>query len=120
MEDLRAEQKSVSLNFREKEGLVLLLKLVETADVFVENMKPGRIEEMGIGPDVLLERNPDLVIARVTGFGQTGPYSSQGGFGTVVEAMSGFAAMNGFADRVLVLPPLALADMIAGLYVLCQ
>lgn len=109
-------KKSVSLNFREKEGLDLLLKLVETADVFVENMKPGRIEEMGIGPDVLLERNPDLVIARVTGFGQTGPYSSQGGFGTVVEAMSGFAAMNGFADRVPVLPPLALADMIAGLY----
>ncbi len=109
-------KKSVSLNFREREGLELLLTLVETADVFVENMKPGRIEEMGIGPDVLLERNPDLVIGRVTGFGQTGPYSSQGGFGTVVEAMSGFAAMNGFADRVPVLPPLALADMIAGLY----
>jgi len=109
-------KKSVSLNFREKEGLDLLLKLVESADIFVENMKPGRIEEMGIGPDVLLERNPDIVIARVTGFGQTGPYSSQGGFGTVVEAMSGFAAMNGFADRVPVLPPLALADMIAGLY----
>ena len=109
-------KKSVSLNFREKEGLELLLKLVQSADVFVENMKPGRIEEMGIGPEVLLERNPDLIIARVTGFGQTGPYSSQGGFGTVVEAMSGFAAMNGFADRVPVLPPLALADMIAGLY----
>ena len=109
-------KKSVSLNFREKDGLDLLLKLDESTDVFVENMKPGRIEEMGIGPDVLLERNPDLVIARVTGFGQTGPYSSQGGFGTVVEAMSGFAAMNGFADRVPVLPPLALADMIAGLY----
>ena len=109
-------KKSVSLNFREQEGLNLLLELVKSADVFVENMKPGRIEEMGIGPEVLLERNPDLVIARVTGFGQTGPYSSQGGFGTVVEAMSGFAAMNGFADRVPVLPPLALADMIAGLY----
>jgi len=109
-------KKSVSLNFREREGLDLLLRLVETADVFIENMKPGRIEEMGIGPDVLLERNPNLVIARVTGFGQTGPYSSQGGFGTVVEAMSGFAAMNGFPDRVPVLPPLALADMISGLY----
>lgn len=109
-------KKSVSLNFREQEGLDLLLRLIETADVFIENMKPGRIEEMGIGPDVLLARNPDLVIARVTGFGQTGPYSSQGGFGTVVEAMSGFAAMNGFPDRVPVLPPLALADMISGLY----
>lgn len=109
-------KKSVSLNFREREGLDLLLRLVETADVFIENMKPGRIEEMGVGPDVLLDRNPNLVIGRVTGFGQTGPYSSQGGFGTVVEAMSGFAAMNGFADRVPVLPPLALADMIAGLY----
>ena len=109
-------KKSVSLNFREQEGLDLVRKLVEDADVFVENMKPGRMEEMGIGPNELLKHNPDLVIVRVSGFGQTGPYSNQGGFGTVVEAMSGFAAMNGFADRVPVLPPLALADMIAGLY----
>lgn len=109
-------KKSVSLNFREKEGLELIRRLVETADVFVENMIPGRLESMGIGPDDLMARNPNLIMVRVTGFGQTGPYSGHGGFGTVVEAMSGFAAMNGFADRVPVLPPLALADMIAGLY----
>ena len=109
-------KKSVTLNFREPEGLDILLRLVETADCFVENMRPGRLEEMGIGPDVLLARNPNLIVTRVTGFGQTGPYSSHGGFGTVVEAMSGFAALNGFADRVPVLPPLALADMVAGLY----
>ena len=109
-------KKSVSLNFREPEGLDLIKRLVETADVFIENMIPGRLESMGIGPDALLGINPNLIMVRVTGFGQTGPYSKHGGFGTVVEAMSGFAAMNGFADRVPVLPPLALADMIAGLY----
>ncbi len=109
-------KKSVSLNFREPEAIDLVLQLAETADVFVENMRPGRIEEMGIGPEALHARNPDLVIVRVTGFGQTGPYSAHGGFGTVVEAMSGFAARNGFSDRVPVLPPLALADMVAGLY----
>ncbi len=109
-------KKSVSVNFREQEGLDLILRLAETADAFIENMKPGRLEEMGIGPEALHARNPNLIITRVTGFGQTGPYSDQGGFGTVVEALSGFAAMNGFDDRVPVLPPLALADMVAGLY----
>ena len=68
-----------------------------------------------MAPDVLLSDNPDLIIVRVSGFGQTGPYSSQPGFGTLVEAMSGMAARTGFPDREPVLPPLALADMIAGL-----
>jgi crotonobetainyl-CoA:carnitine CoA-transferase CaiB-like acyl-CoA transferase len=70
---------------------------------------------MGLGPDVLLKRNPRLVIARLSGFGQTGPYKNRPGFGTLVEAMSGFASRNGFPDRPPLLPPLALADMIAGL-----
>jgi formyl-CoA transferase len=71
---------------------------------------------MGIGPAVLHGRNPKLIIVRISGFGQDGPYRDRPGFGTLVEAMSGFAAKNGFADRPPVLPPLALADMIAGLY----
>ena len=87
-----------------------------TAQVLIENFRPGTLEEMGLGPDVLHARNPNLIIVRVTGFGQDGPYRDRPGFGTLVEAMSGFAAKNGFGDRPPVLPPLALADMVAGLY----
>lgn len=108
-------KKSVSLNLRTDEAKEILLKLVETADGLVENYRPGRMEQMGLGPDVLLRRNPKLIMVRLTGFGQTGPYREYGGFGTLVEAMSGFAARNGFEDREPVLPPLALADNIAGL-----
>src|SRR5205807_1458793 len=82
----------------------------------IENYRPGTLEEMGLGPDVLHAGNPDLIVVRISGFGQTGPYAELPGFGTLVEAMSGFAARTGFADREPVLPPLALADMIAGLY----
>ena len=71
---------------------------------------------MGIGPDVLHALNPQLIIVRVSGWGQDGPYRDKPGFGSLVEGMSGFAAKNGFADRPPVLPPLALADMVAGLY----
>jgi formyl-CoA transferase len=71
---------------------------------------------MGFGPDVLHKRNPGLIIVRITGFGQDGPYRDRPGFGTLVEAMSGFASKNGFEDRPPVLPPLAMADMISGLY----
>ena len=88
----------------------------KTADVFIENYRPGTLEEMGLGPDVLHKANPGLIVVRVSGFGQTGPYAELPGFGTLVEAMSGFAARTGFPDREPVLPPLALADMIAGLY----
>ncbi len=93
-----------------------LLRLVAGADVLIENFRPGTLEEIGLGPEVLLAKNPGLIIVRVSGFGQTGPYAPLPGFGTLVEAMSGFAARTGFPDREPVLPPLALADMIAGLY----
>jgi crotonobetainyl-CoA:carnitine CoA-transferase CaiB-like acyl-CoA transferase len=90
--------------------------LVGSTDVFIENYRPGTLEEMNLGPDVLLSTNPDVIIVRISGFGQTGPYAPLPGFGTLVEAMSGFAARTGFSDREPVLPPFALADMIAGLY----
>ena len=77
--------------------------------------REGEGEEMGLGPEQLHARNPALVIVRVSGFGQTGPYRERPGFGSLVEAMSGFASRNGFPDRPPLLPPLALADMIAGL-----
>jgi crotonobetainyl-CoA:carnitine CoA-transferase CaiB-like acyl-CoA transferase len=109
-------KKSVTLNLRAAEGMDLLRKLVTTAQVFIENYRPGTLEEMGIGPDVLHALNPKLIIVRVSGWGQDGPYRDKPGFGSLVEGMSGFASKNGFADRPPVLPPLALADMIAGLY----
>ena len=70
---------------------------------------------MGLGPDILHKHNPKLIIVRISGFGQTGPYSDRPGFGSLVEGMSGFAFRNGFPDRPPLLPPIAMADMIAGL-----
>ena len=109
-------KKSVTLNLRAAEGKALLLQLAEKADVLIENFRPGTLEAMGFAPEVLLARNPGIVVVRISGWGQDGPYKSRPGFGTLVEGMSGFAAKNGFEDREPVLPPLALADMIAGLY----
>jgi formyl-CoA transferase len=109
-------KKSVTLNFRQEGAVEMMLDLVASSRVLVENFKPGTLEKMGIGPDVLLKRNPNLIIIRISGWGQDGMWAHKPGFGSLVEAMSGFAAMNGFADRPPVLPPLALADMIAGLY----
>jgi crotonobetainyl-CoA:carnitine CoA-transferase CaiB-like acyl-CoA transferase len=106
---------SVVMNLRHDAARAALLRLVETADVFIENYRPGTLEAMGLAPEILLVRNPRLVVVRISGFGQTGPYAQLPGFGTLVEAMSGFADRTGFPDREPVLPPLALADMIAGL-----
>src|SRR5215216_5755143 len=109
-------KKSVTLNLRDADGRALLRRLAATAQVFIENFRPGTLEQMGIGPDMLLAANPKLIIVRVSGWGQDGPYRDRPGFGTLVESMSGYAARTGFADREPVLPPTALADMIAGLY----
>lgn len=109
-------KRSIVLDLRKDAAKDALLRLAATADLFIENYRPGTLEEMGLGPDVLHKANPRLIIVRVSGFGQTGPYAELPGFGTLVEAMSGFAARTGFPDREPVLPPLALADMIAGLY----
>jgi crotonobetainyl-CoA:carnitine CoA-transferase CaiB-like acyl-CoA transferase len=109
-------KRSLGLNFRAEGAPELLRQLATRADVLVEGFRPGTLEEMGLAPDTLHSQNPQLIIVRVSGFGQTGPYAPRPGFGTLVEAMSGFSARNGFADREPVLPPLALADMIAGLY----
>jgi crotonobetainyl-CoA:carnitine CoA-transferase CaiB-like acyl-CoA transferase len=109
-------KKSLAINLRPQAGRAALMELVARSQVLIENYRPGTLEEMGFGPDVLHARNPGLIIVRITGFGQDGPYRDRPGFGSLVEGMSGFAAKNGFADRPPVLPPLALADMIAGLY----
>ena len=109
-------KKSVTLDFRQPRGRELLLQLVQGSQILVENFVPGKLESMGLSPEVLFQANPGLVMVRVSGWGQTGPYASKPGFGTLVEAASGFASMNGFPDRPPVLPPLALADMVSGVY----
>jgi len=103
----------VYLKSTESPGIIL--DLVAHFDVMIESFRFRYLERLGVGPDTLLARNPKLVLVRVPGFGQTGPYAKRPGFGTLVEAMSGFASRNGFDDREPVLPPLAMADMIAGL-----
>ncbi len=109
-------KKSLALDLRHRDALAVLGDLIAASDVLIENFRPGTLEAMGLAPSVLHARTPKLIIVRVSGFGQDGPYRERPGFGTLVEGMSGFAAMNGFADREPVLPPLALADMVAGLY----
>ncbi len=109
-------KKSLALELRKPEARELLLKLLPGAAVFVESFRPGTLEDMGLGPEVLLKHNPKLVIVRISGWGQEGPYRRRPGFGTLVEGMSGFAALNGFDDREPVLPPMYLADTVAGLY----
>ena len=109
-------KKSVALELRKPEARELLLKMVEKADVFVESFRPDTLEKMGLAPAALHARNPRLVIVRISGWGQSGPYRRRPGFGTLVEGISGFASFNGFADREPVLPPMYMADSYAGLY----
>ena len=109
-------KKSVALSLREARGRKLFLDLIATSQVLIENFRPGTLEAMGLGPEILHRRNPGLVIVRVSGWGQDGPYRDRPGFGTLVESMSGYAARTGFPDREPALPPTALADMVAGLY----
>ena len=108
-------KRSMTLDMKSDAGLAALRKLLRHAQVLVENFVPGGLEKMGLAPATLHADNPKLVIVRISGWGQTGPWSNRPGFGTLVEAMSGFAHLNGFPDRPPALPPLALADMIAGM-----
>lgn len=109
-------KRSIALNLRSADSIALIRQLVKDADALIESFRPGVLEAMGLGPEVLLGLNPDLVITRISGWGQTGPYRHKPGFGTLVEGYSGFAAINGFADREPVLPPIFLGDMTTGLY----
>lgn len=108
-------KRSVTLNLREPRGRELLLAMVEHAQVLVENFRAGTLERWGLDEATLHAANPQLLVVRVSGWGQTGPKAGDPGYGSLVEGRSGFAEMNGFADRAPVLPPLALADMVAGL-----
>ena len=109
-------KKSIGLDFRSPDSKEIIFHLIENADVMIENFRPGTLEKMGFGFDILEKINPKLILLRISGFGQTGPYTSRPGFGTLVESMSGFAHKNGELNGGPLLPPLALADMISGLY----
>jgi crotonobetainyl-CoA:carnitine CoA-transferase CaiB-like acyl-CoA transferase len=108
-------KRTVTIDLKTPEGLETMLALCDSAHVLVENFRPGTLERLGLGPDVLLERNPTLVVTRVTGFGQTGPYAGRPGFATLAEAMSGFASLNGEPDGAPLLPPIALTDEVTAL-----
>jgi crotonobetainyl-CoA:carnitine CoA-transferase CaiB-like acyl-CoA transferase len=108
-------KRSVVLDLKTDDGIEHMRRLVDTADVLVENFRPGTLERLGLAPDELLARNPGLVVLRVTGFGQDGPYAGRPGFATLAEAMSGFAAINGEPDGAPLLPPVALTDEIAAM-----
>ena len=112
---LARNKRLVTLDLSRPEGADLFLRLVADADVVLENFRPGTLERWGLGWDELSTANQRLVLARVSGFGQTGPYAARPGFGTLAEAMSGFAMLNGEPDGPPLLPPLALADGVAGL-----
>jgi crotonobetainyl-CoA:carnitine CoA-transferase CaiB-like acyl-CoA transferase len=113
--EISRNKRTVAVNLGQPDGAEVFRTLAATADVLVENFRPGTLERWGIGPDVLHEANPNLVIVRVSGFGQTGPYSARAGFGTLAEAMSGFAALTGDQDGPPTLPSFGLADSICGI-----
>ncbi|HEX6235849.1 MAG TPA: CoA transferase [Acidimicrobiales bacterium] len=108
-------KRCATLDLKSDEGRACLLRLVDEAHVLIENFRPGVLERLGLGPDVLLARNPDLVVCRVTAFGQDGPYAQRPGFATLAEAMSGFAAINGEPDGGPLLPPIALTDEVTAM-----
>ena len=108
-------KRCVTIDLKSDGGHAAMLSLCDSADVLIENFRPGTLERLGLGPSVLLARNPRLVITRVTGFGQDGPYAARPGFATLAEAMSGFAAVNGSPDGPPLLPPVALADEVTAL-----
>lgn len=112
---LGRNKRTMTLDLSATEGQDVMIRLVESADVLIENFRPGTLERWNLSWDRLSEINPDLVLARVTGFGQFGPYARRPGFGTLAEAMSGFAAMTGEPDGPPTLPPFGLADGICAL-----
>ncbi len=112
---LARNKRCLGLYLGDPDGAAIFRELCADADVLIENFRPGTLERWGVGPEVLHADNPGLVITRVTGFGQTGPYASRPGFGTLIESMSGFAHATGEADGPPTLPPLGLADSIAGI-----
>lgn len=113
---LARNKKSVTANLRSEAGRAVVKRLMNTADVVIENFKPGTMEKWGLGPDEFDESNPKLIYARISGYGQTGPYAKKPGFASVTEAFSGFRHLNGFPGEAPVRPNLSTGDTVAGLH----
>jgi crotonobetainyl-CoA:carnitine CoA-transferase CaiB-like acyl-CoA transferase len=109
-------KKSITLNLREAEGQEMVRELAKDADVVIENFRPGTLEKWGIGYEDLKKINPSIIMTRISGYGQTGPYRDKVGFGSVAESMGGLRYLTGFPDRPPVRVGLAIGDSIAGLY----
>ena len=108
-------KRTIALDLKSDEDKALFLRLIDGANVLVENFRPGTLERLGLSPDTLLKRNDKLVIVRVTGFGQTGPYASRPGFASIAESMAGLSAISGDPDGPPMLPPIALTDEVTGI-----
>jgi formyl-CoA transferase len=113
---LARNKRAITLDLRHPEGQQIFLRLLATTDVLVENFRPGTLDRWGLSADRLREANPDLVVARISGYGQTGPYAGMAGFGTPATAFSGYLYSTGFPDRPPVLPPMNLVDYMAGTF----
>jgi len=110
-------KKSLTLDLRQEEGKEILRELVKKSDMIIENFRTGTLEKWGVGYEALKEINPDLVMIRVTGYGQTGPYAHKAGFGTPATAFSGFTYLHGYPDRPPISPSFSLTDYVTGIYV---
>ena len=113
---LGRNKKSVTLDLRQPRGCDIARQLIDSADVLIENFRPGVMEKWGLGPDAIKTTNPKLVYTRISGYGQTGPYAQKPGFASVCEGISGFRYVNGFADQAPVRPNLSIGDTIAGIH----
>ncbi|HJS37199.1 MAG TPA: CoA transferase [Burkholderiales bacterium] len=113
---LARNKKSVTLDLGTPRGRQIAKALAAKSDVLIENFRPGTLEKWGMGPDELNKLNPELIVARVSGYGQTGPYAAQPGFASVCEGFAGFRYVNGFPDRPPVRPNLSMGDTLAGLH----
>jgi crotonobetainyl-CoA:carnitine CoA-transferase CaiB-like acyl-CoA transferase len=106
----------MTLNLKSEQGKEIFLKVISHSDVLIENMRPGAMDRLGLDSQTLIDHNPGLVIGKVSGYGQTGPYSSKPGFGTLAEGFSGFSYLNRQPTGIPTSPPMALADLIAGVH----
>ena len=114
---LARNKKSITVDLRQREGQLLVRRLItETADVLLENFRPGTLEKWGLGPEALQQQRPELIVARVSGYGQTGPYARRAGFGSIGEAMGGIRHVTGFPDRPPARSGVSLGDALAGVF----
>ncbi len=113
---LARNKQLITLDLRQREGQDLARRLIDTCDVLVENFKPGTLERWGLAPEVLLARNPRLIIARVSGYGQTGPYAHRPGYASAGEAAGGLRYLNGFPDQPPPRMGLSMGDSLAGMF----